>query len=176
MENVLFDGWKALGATLIAAPLLYALVVVGVRLSGKRTTGQMNNFDWIVTVAIGSITASGIVIDKVSVAEAGLAITLLLGMQWSLTKLTQRSRRADQAVKAAPRLLVLDGVILDEALSDERVTRDEVMAKLRGQGIARLSEVGAVILENDGTFSVLHRQETDRGTDDDVLPEDLRAA
>ena len=175
ISQVFFDGWQGLLSAAIAAPVLYALVVVAVRVSGKRTTGQMNNFDWIVTVAMGSIVASGIVIDKVSVTDAALAIVVLLSMQWALTKASQRSGRIDGVVKSAPRLLMLDGAFLRDAMRAERVTEDELTAKLRGQGIARLSEVSAVILENDGTFSVMERKETDRGADDVVVPERLRA-
>ena len=176
VESLFFDGWKGLLGTLIAAPVLYALVVLAVRVSGKRTTGEMNNFDWIVTVAIGSIVASGIVIERVAIAEAASAVFALIALQYALTKLSQRSSVVDRTVKARPKLLAFDGALLSDALASERVTEDELMAKLRGHGIARLSDVGAVVLENDGTFSVLHRRTTARGRDDRVLPDELRAA
>ena len=172
--NFFFDSWPALAKALLAAPILYALVVAGVRLTGKRTTGQMNNFDWIVTVAMGSITASGIVIDDVSLSEAGGAIAVLLALQWAITRLTLRSGKLDDFVKAEPALLVHEGRLLKDAMRRERITKDEVVAKLRGKGIAKLSDVSALILENDGTFSVLRRDDTQGAVDDDVLPEALR--
>ena len=157
MENVLFDGWTALAKTAIATPILYALVVVAVRASGKRTTGQMNNFDWIVTVAIGSITASGIVIEKVSYAEAALAILILMAMQWALTKLVWTSKRVARVVKSRPRLLVEDGRLYQDALRAERITEDEIHAALRQAGVPSLVGVRYMALENDGNFSVITR-------------------
>ena len=160
-DAIFFDGWASLGQTAILAPLLYLTVVAAIRVSGKRTTGQMNNFDWIVTVAIGSITASGIVIEKVSYAEAALAIAILMGMQWALTKIVRRSARVARIVKSRPRLLVEDGRLYEDALRAERITEDEVHAALRQAGVPSLLGVRYMALENDGTFSVVTRSGAD---------------
>ena len=158
---IFFDGWAGLAQTAILAPLLYLVVVAAIRVSGKRTTGQMNNFDWIVTVAIGSITASGIVIEKVALSEAVLAIAILVGLQWALTKLVRKSDRVARVVKSRPRLLVEDGRILDGAMTAERVSRDEVHAALRQAGVPSILSVRWMALENDGNFSVVTRAGAD---------------
>lgn len=62
---VLFDGWEGIINFFLAAPVMYMPVILAIRITGKRSTSQMNNFDWIVTVAIGSLTASEIIIDSV---------------------------------------------------------------------------------------------------------------
>lgn len=161
-ENaIFFDGWESLAQTALLTPLLYLTVVLAIRVSGKRTTGQMNNFDWIVTVAIGSITASGIVIERVSYAEAGLAIAILIALQYALTKLVWRSERAARIVKSRPRLLVEDGHLNRDALKAERISEDEIHAALRQAGIPSLHGVRWMALENDGNFSVLTREGAD---------------
>ena len=174
-RDVFFDGWEGLADVLVCAPVLYVVVVLGVRLSGKRTTGQMNNFDWIVTVAMGSIVASGIVINTVSLAEAGLAVATLLALQYAVTLLAKRNERFDRLMKADPSVLVARGVIQEDALRRSRVTREELNAALRGEGIARIDEVGWMILENDGTFSVIARDAAGR-SDGTVVPDELGAA
>ena len=166
-DAIFFDGWDGLAQVAVVAPLVYVAVVVAIRLSGKRTTGQMNNFDWIVTVAIGSIMASGIVIEKVSLAEALLAIGLLIGMQWVLTKLVFESDRVARVVKSRPRLLVEEGEMRREAIAAERVTEDEIHAALRQAGIASVRRVRWMALENDGNFSVVTRE--DAGPDRDAV-------
>ena len=174
-RNVFFDGWEGLLDVLVCAPILYALVVLSVRLSGKRTTGQMNNFDWIVTVAMGSIVASGIVINSVSIAEAGLAVVTLLLLQYAVTRLAKRSERFDQIMKANPSVLIARGAVQEEALRENRITREELNAALRHEGYVRLDEVGWMILENDGTFSVIPRDAAAR-SDGSIVPDDLGAA
>ena len=174
-DAILFDGWQGLFEVLVSAPILYGLVVLFVRLSGKRTTGQMNNFDWIVTVAMGSIIASGIVINTVSIAEATLAVTLLLGLQYAVTWIAKRSASFDQAMKANPSVLVARGHLQEDALRANRITREEVNAALRGHGMTRVDEVGWMILENDGTFSVISRAAAAR-SDGSVVPDELGAA
>ena len=77
---------------LLAVPLLYLAVVLFVRASGKRTTGQMNGFDWIVTVALGSLMATGMLPGGASAVEVGLAIALLLALQWIVTWTVRRSK------------------------------------------------------------------------------------
>ena len=173
-RDVLFDGWEGLIDVLVCAPILYALVVLSVRLSGKRTTGQMNNFDWIVTVAMGSIVASGIVINSVSIAEAGLAVVTLLLLQYAVTRLAKSSDRFDRAMKADPAVLVARGQVQDGALRANRVTREEINAAIRSRGMTRLDEVGWMILENDGSFSVIGRDAAAR-SDGSIVPDEMGA-
>lgn len=83
------------------APIVYLLIILFIRLSGKRSTSQMNNLDWIVTVALGSIAASTILLKDIAVAEGILAIGLLLAMQWLLTAMIRRSDWVADAARDA---------------------------------------------------------------------------
>jgi uncharacterized membrane protein YcaP (DUF421 family) len=172
-ERIIFDGWSGLLEVIVSAPLLYVLVVAAVNISGKRTTGQMNNFDWIVTVAIGSIVASGIVIRTVSVVEAATAATILFGMQWIATRLAVSSDRVGKALKTEPRVLLSRGAFLPDNMKAERITEDEVIAAVRKAGYTDLNEIAWVILENDGQFSIIRREEGDRASRK-VVPDALR--
>ena len=169
--SALFDGWEGLIKVLISAPIMYVGVIVSIRVIGKRSTSQMNNFDWIVTVAIGSLTGSGIVIDSVSVSEALTAIACLLIAQYCLTKAVFHSDRAERLVKAKPALLVGNGEFIHEMLERERVTVSEVMAALREHGLISIEEVQWVILETDATFSVIAKKDRDisKASLDDVV-------
>lgn len=160
MVNFLFDGWAGIAKVLIAAPVIYALVVALTRVSGKRSTSQMNNFDWIVTVAIGSLVATGLVSSSVTLAESAVAIAVLFGLQYALTHAARRSRGIERMLKAKPKILFADGEFRQDALDEERVTRSEVLAAIREQGYRRLDEVHYVILESDARFSVIARGES----------------
>ncbi|MHA6288585.1 DUF421 domain-containing protein [Maricaulis sp. CAU 1757] len=170
MQDVFFDGWGNLGAILISAPIVYLAVVAMIRISGKRSTAQMNNFDWLVTVAMGSLVGSSIVLETVTIAEVLLAIAALLALQYIATRLAFRSDTIAHVIKPAPRL-VYDRGFLPDAMRDERVTRSEVRAAIRESGMSRLDDVRWVILETDGQFSVIGTSDADGKAD--VL-EDVR--
>jgi len=171
MESVFFDSTESVLRTLIAAPALYLVVIGFIQLSGKRSTSKLNNFDWIVTVAMGSLLASGIILKDVSLAEVVLAVGLMLGFQFLVTRFLPRSAMLRALVKAEPRLLLRDGAFLEDALRGERVTKREVIAAVRGKGITDLRAVAAVVLETDASLSVIPQSMAQTGhasTLDDV--------
>ena len=168
MDKLLFDDWASLVSILISAPLLYAAVIAMVRLSGKRSTSQMNNFDWIVTVAIGSLLASGIVVKDVALVDALAAIALLFALQYIVTRSVLDQRWLRRLVKARPALLLRNGEYVRENMRSERVTEGEVLAAVRGSGISSLEQVAAVVLETDAHLSVIPR-DASGGDDGDCL-------
>ncbi|MGE0729162.1 MAG: DUF421 domain-containing protein [Acidimicrobiia bacterium] len=159
-----FDGWSDLLAVLVKAPLAYAWVVVVLRISGKRTLSKLNAFDLVVTVAFGSVLASALLDTTVSLAEAALAVVLLAGGQFVVAWATVRSERFSRAVRAEPRALVVDGEAQAVALRDERVATSDLLASLRNAGVTRLEQAAVVVLETDGSISVLtERPDGDQG-------------
>ena len=101
---------------------------------------------------------------SVALAEGLLAFALLVGLQWAVAKLSVRSPRFSGLVKAEPKLLLHRGRFLDDALRDERVTRDEVLAALRAAGAADAAGVAAVVLETDGSLNVIRDAPPGPGT------------
>jgi len=156
-----FDSWAGLGRVLVVGVPAYAALVLLLRVSGKRTLTKMNAFDLVVTVALGSTLATVLLSESVALVEGVLALALLIFLQYAITWLSVRSPRFQALVKAQPAMLVYRGDFLPAALVEQRVTRDEVMAVLRSQGCSDLGKVLAVVLETDGSFSVLPRNEAD---------------
>jgi uncharacterized membrane protein YcaP (DUF421 family) len=154
---MLLDSAQILGRTIVTGILAYILIVLVLRLTGKRTLSKWNAFDFIVTVALGSALANVILSRDVSLAQGAVALTLLCLLQLVVTWLSVKSDRFQQLVKSTPVLLLLEGAFQHDAMSRERVTEAEVRSALRGEGICAVEEVAAVILETDGTFSVIPR-------------------
>jgi uncharacterized membrane protein YcaP (DUF421 family) len=150
-----FDGWAGIWRTVIIGISAYVVLVFFVRVSGKRTLSKMNAFDLVVTVAIGSTLATILLSPEVALAEGVTALALLVFLQFVITWLSVRSQTVSRLVKSSPRLLYHSGRFIDSALKAERVTREEVLQALRSQGTGSLEEAAAVVLETDGTFSVL---------------------
>ncbi len=141
----------------IAAPFLYAIMIFNIRIMGKRTTAQMNNFDWAVTVAMGSLIASPMT-SNTSITIGALGIALLMLLQYILTKLSFYSDTLQKIVRATPTLLLYEGKMLYENLEKERVLPAEVQAAIRENGYNDLTQIYAVILESDAMFSVIAKE------------------
>lgn len=156
-QSLFFDGYDDLLRVIVTAPIMYAVIILFVRLAGKRSTSQMNNFDWVVTVALGSLMASCILLKEVTIAEGILAMGVLMALQWALTKIVFHARPLERLVKAEPTLLVHEGRFLDDAMRRQRVTRDEILAAVRREGLAALDEVKWVVLETDANMSVISK-------------------
>lgn len=153
--EVYFDTWQELGRIIIVSVVSYAAIVIFLRTSGKRTLSSMNAFDLIVTVALGSAFAATILSKDVALAEGVLALFLLIVLQYVIAWLAVRFPTIRHIVKSEPTLLFHQGHMLGDALRSQRVTPEEVRAAMRTHGISQISEVEAVILETDGSFSIL---------------------
>ncbi|WP_074974396.1 DUF421 domain-containing protein [Nitrosospira multiformis] len=157
MDQLFFGGWNNLLRTLIVGVLAYVVLVVFLRLSGKRTLSKMNAFDLVVTVALGSTLATVLLNKDVALAEGALAFALLIGLQFIVTWSSVRVRWVRALATGEPQMLLLRGKILSAALQHARVTEDEVRAAVRTAGLHDLEAAEAVVLETDGLFSVMQR-------------------
>lgn len=152
---MIFDSWAGIGRVLLVGTLAYVALVVVLRISGKRTLTKLNAFDLVVTVALGSTLATVLLSKTVPLAEGIAALTLLVGLQFLITWLSVRWPSFRRLVKSEPTLLMLRGSPLDRAMREQRITLEEVTAAVRSRGFADMAEAGAVVLETDGTISVL---------------------
>ncbi len=161
-----FNGWPELGRTLLIGALAYLTLIFLLRVSGKRTLTKLNAFDLVVTVALGSTLASTIMSKSVALAEGVTAFVLLASLQFIITWLSVHYQPFSKLVKAEPQLLLFNGEFLEAAMQRERVTRAEVCSAARSGGSASLSAVHAVVLETDGSLSVI---KVDGQTDNSAL-------
>ncbi|MDT8387800.1 MAG: DUF421 domain-containing protein [Thiogranum sp.] len=156
---MIFNGWDGILRTLIVGLLAYVALVFLLRISGKRTLSKWNAFDFIVTVALGSSLATALLSRQVPLTQGIAGFALLIMLQYAVTWLSVRFRPVRRLVKAEPRLLFRRGEFLRDAMARERVTESEILAALRGQGIANTAQVEAVVLETDGSFSIVKDRE-----------------
>ncbi len=150
-----FDTWSDVWRTVVVGAAAYVALVAVLRTSGKRTLAKLNAFDLVVTVAFGSTLATILLNSDVSWAEGFAAFALLAGMQYVVAWTTSRSSVSRAVVTARPTLLLSDGRPLPAALDQQRVSRAELLQAVRGSGVGSLSAVAAVVLETDGSMSVV---------------------
>jgi uncharacterized membrane protein YcaP (DUF421 family) len=161
---MLFRSWSDVGRVLAMSLLVYPALILVLRVSGKRTLAKMNAFDLVVTVALGSTLATILLSADVSLAEGVMALVLLVGLQLVVAWVSVRVGWLRRTVKASPALLLHRGVLLEDQLRAERVTAGEVRQAVRSQGIGGLELVEAVVLETDGSFSVIPGSQAGSGS------------
>ncbi|MCF3650677.1 DUF421 domain-containing protein [Synoicihabitans lomoniglobus] len=155
MEQAFFDHWSTLERTLAVGVSAYVALILFLRIAGKRVLSKMNAFDLVITVSLGSTLATILLNRDVSWAQGSVALALLVGLQFLITWLSVRVGWVRRMVTGEPALLLETGKLHDAALRRERITADEVRAAIRSAGLARVDQVAAVVLETDGSLSVI---------------------
>ncbi|PRP99281.1 DUF421 domain-containing protein [Enhygromyxa salina] len=155
MNSILFDGWDTLARTVTLGVLGYASLVVILRVAGKRTLAKMNAFDLVVTIALGSTLATLLLSKDTPLAQGVVGLLVLIGLQFVISWASVRVRWVRRIVSSEPTLLLYRGGYLPGMLRRSRVTTEEVRAAVRSAGHAAIEQVHAVVLETDGSFSVI---------------------
>lgn len=148
--------------TLILGPLALVVVVVATRIVGLRSFSKMTAFDFVTTVAIGSLLAGAAAADKwTAFFQNTGAVAVILAVQVILAVIRRRSETAHSSMANDPVLLMKDGSWQLGALEETRVAKSDVWAKLREANVCDLSHVRAVVLESTGDISILHAEHLD---------------
>jgi uncharacterized membrane protein YcaP (DUF421 family) len=155
-SEMFFDGWQGIVRASLLAMLGYSALVLMLRLSRKRTLSQMNTFDLVYLVVMGDLLAIMILDDHVSLAQGLAPLTALIALQIVISWLTTRSEALERVVNGEPTLLVRRGRLLRDAMHAQRITEAEILSTVREHGVADLELVEAVVLETNGSLSVIH--------------------
>ena len=168
-----FDSWPELFRVVVVGTAAYVFLIVTLRGSGKRTLSQMNAFDFIVTVALGSTLATILLSTDVSWAEGATALVLLAALQALVAWLSTRWGAFRRTVTSRPVIIASAGAIDVDAMRANRLTESQLMQAIRSGGFGDMSGVGAVVLEPNGMLSVIGKDSLGDGS---ALPIDGDAA
>jgi uncharacterized membrane protein YcaP (DUF421 family) len=134
---------------------VYLVVLVGLRLAGKREIGQMTVFDLVVLLLLANAVQNAMVGPDSSLTGGILAAGMLLVLNALVARLGLRWPRLRRAVEGTPTLLVLHGEAISEHLRREGLDQETLEAALREHGVDRLEDVEMAVLEIDGSISVV---------------------
>lgn len=163
MQEEIYITWHEAGIVVISAISIYIILIIYSRLVGPRSFARLTAFDFAVTVAPGAIvgaTSTG----GVSLIKGIIGLSMLFLLRW----IVARSRRhgLGKTVDNAPLLLIDGPEILPEYLKRGKIIEADLLQSLRKKGITNLKQVRAVVMERDGSISVLR---TDDNFDDYML-------
>lgn len=132
-------------------------------ISGNRTLSKMNSFNLVVTGAFGSTLSSILITRGIALSEALLAIALLVVLQFVIAWLSVGSSTVNSMINITPTPLLKDGRMLAAAMKHMRITKDEIRTATRQQGMGDPDKVAAVVLETDGSLSVISIEKLSSG-------------
>jgi uncharacterized membrane protein YcaP (DUF421 family) len=156
---MLFENWHATLNDAIRAAVAYLVIVATLRAIGEQALAKMRAYDLIVTITLGSVIAN-IAFSRDTSLVDGIAIMITFVLMQELIRWAQsRSKAVRKIVIEPPRLVVWDGHVLTDRVRRWHLTIEEIRAAVRRAGIAGISEVQAVVLENDGDWSVVRRRD-----------------
>ena len=151
----MFTPGTSLIAIVIRTILVYAAVLVGLRLSGKREIGQLTVFDLVVLLLLANAVQNAMVGPDTSLTGGLLAAAVLLGLNFIIARLGLRWPKMRRLVEGSPTLLVLHGKVIQEHLRREGIDMETLESALREHGVSDLSQVEMAVLEIDGSISIV---------------------
>lgn len=159
-----FDGWDDVARVVAIGAIGYVFMVLALRLGGKRTLSKLNAFDLVVTVALGSVLATIALSQDVSLTEGSVAIGLLVLAQWVVSWLSVHSSPVARLVRSEATVVFRDGQFDADALRTTRLLRREVDHAIRASGYGDYEMVAVVVLETDGSLSVVPADQCSTGS------------
>jgi uncharacterized membrane protein YcaP (DUF421 family) len=159
MTNAFFPGIPVLLQIVLRTGVIYVLVLIGVRLSGKREVGQMTPFDLTLLLLLSNSVQNAMTGPDTSLLGGAVAASTLLLMNYLVGTISGKNRRVRRVIEGEPSLLVHDGKIIESHMAREHVSLDELHRALREHGINHCDQVALAVLEVDGSISCLKYDE-----------------
>jgi len=147
----------------IRTAVIYLVILVGLRVAGKREVGQLTVLDLVVLLLISNAVQNAMLGPDTSLIGGIIAVVVLLAMSVLLSQLRLRSQRLRRLVQGSPTVLVLHGEAIPDHMRREGLDEDTLLAALREHGVTDINDVEMAVLEVDGSISVVPAgQETRR--------------
>lgn len=155
MSNIFFSSWESIFRSAVVTILAFIGIVVLLRIYGKRTLSKMHAFEFIITIALGSVLSTTALNKNVALVDGILVFFLLMFMQFAITWLFIRIKTIREVVTNQPTLLLYKGEINQANMKKERITMEELYAVARKKGFEKLEDIDMIIFENNGKLNVI---------------------
>jgi uncharacterized membrane protein YcaP (DUF421 family) len=143
---------------IVRPTVVYFFLLAFLRFTGKRQLGQMSSFDLVVILIISNVVQNAMIGDDNSILGGLIGAATILVLNYAVARLVVADKRVERLVEGVPTLLIHNGRVLEPNLRHELLTRDELMAALRRQGILSVDEVRVALLEETGAITAVKRE------------------
>ena len=147
----------AIAEKVVRSVAVYFFLLLAFRFTGKRQVGQLTPFDLVVLLIISNVVQNALIGNDNSLGGGLLGATTILALNYAITEVAYRSKRARRLLETQPTLLIHNGQVLQDNLRRERITFDDLLGALRRNGLVEPTEVRFAVLEENGSISVVPR-------------------
>lgn len=155
IQKNMLTSWHTVLGIMARTSVIYVLVLIGIRLTGKREVGQMTPFDLTLLLLLSNSVQNAMTGPDTSLLGGVVAAGILLILNYALAEVSGINRRFRSVIQGSPTLLIHNGQLITAHCAKEHVSPDEVQRALREHGVASTAEVALAVLEVDGSISVL---------------------
>lgn len=141
----------------LRAVVVYVVLLVLLRLTGKRSVGQFTPFDMILLILLGSAVQNALLGEDTSLLGGIILAATLIALNWSVGFVSARSRTVDILIEGEAVLLARDGRIFHKVLEREQISPNDFEEALRGHGLIDVQNVRCAFLETNGAISIIKR-------------------
>ena len=159
MNGAVFALSNPLLDIVVRTAVIYLVLLVGLRLTGKRQVGQFTPFDLLLLLLLSNAVQNAMVGPDTSVAGGLIAAGTLFAANGIVAAVVRRNLRAARVVEGTPTLLIRHGQVIQVHLDSEGISEEDLRRALREHGVDDVKLVRAGILEVDGSISVLREDE-----------------
>lgn len=158
-EGLMWSMQTAVPELLIRAASIFFFAMIVMRIWGKKHLSELNPFDLVLMLIMSESLQNALVDDEKSITGGMISMGTLVLLNVLVNKLTFHSRKAEKVIDGTPRILIKGGEVDLKMLKQESMTMQELHAALRQQGVMEPGEVEWGIIEPNGKFSVIKKQE-----------------
>ncbi len=151
----MLTNWHTLLEIVLRTTVVYVLVLLGIRLTGKREVGQMTPFDLTLLLLLSNSVQNAMTGSDTSLAGGAVAALVLLILNYALAEVSGMNRRFRKLIQGSPTLLIHNGECITAHIAKEHISMDELNRALREHGVNSVEDVSLAVLEVDGAISVL---------------------
>lgn len=145
----------------IRAVVVYVVLLILIRLTGKRQIGQFSPYDLVLLLILSNAVQNSMNAGDNSLVGGLILALTLVSLNYLVGLLTFKSRKVEAFVDGRPQVLIHDGKLFEDIMVEAQITHTELMSSLRESGYFSIAEVGLAILENNGRISVRGRSNSE---------------
>jgi uncharacterized membrane protein YcaP (DUF421 family) len=168
------EEWSFLIETVLRTFIMFMVILIGLRLMGKRGVKQLSVFELVVIIGLGSAAGDPMFYKDVGLLPAFIVFSMVVLLYTAVTYLVSKSKKVEKLIEGRPVCLVREGVFAIENFDKEILAQDEFFAELRMQSISHLGQIEEAIVESSGNISVFFYAENEVKAGLPIMPDTLK--
>lgn len=155
------EDWNFLLETVVRTIIMFVIIILGLRLLGKRGVKQLSIFELVVIIGLGSAAGDPMFYKDVGIIPAMVVFTMIISLYTIITYFIGKSKKFENLVEGKPICLINEGVFCIDDFKKESLGEDEFFAELRLKGVSHLGQIEKAIEEISGEISVFYYEDKD---------------